>query len=210
MAGRPETVKFAAVLLAAGSSSRLGQPKQSIKVRGESLARRAALQLLKLNPVSLTVVTGSVSDAVEEDLRDLHLEIVKNENWEQGIGSSIACGAQSVTGEADGLLIALCDQWKVDESDLNRLVSAWFCDISRIITASWNDNNAFIYGPPALFPRKLIRELIKLPGNQGAKALIARNKEQVKFVAMENAAYDLDTPADLEELFRQAGPNPSS
>lgn len=210
MASRPETARFAAVLLAAGSSSRLGQPKQSVKIFGDSLVRRAALQLLKLNPVVLIVVTGSGGNAVEEGLGDLQLRIVRNENWVQGIGSSIACGVRNVTEEVDGLLIALCDQWKVDENDLNRLISAWSADISAIIASSWDKEKSFIYGPPALFPRIYIRELRKLQGEQGAKALIAQNMDEVKFVAMENAAFDLDTPADLEQLLRRAGPNPNN
>ena len=168
------------------------------------------MQLLKLNPVILIVVTGSGSDGVKESLRDLQIRIVKNENWGRGIGSSIACGARHVSEEVDGLLIALCDQWRVDENDLNRLISVWFTDISRIISASWIEKESFIYSPPALFPRKYIRELTGLSGNQGAKALIAQNMAEVKFVAMENAAVDLDTPADLEQLLRQAGPYPSN
>lgn len=210
MASRPESARFAAVLLAAGSSSRLGQPKQSVKIFGDSLVRRAALQLLKLNPVSLTVVTGYGGDAVEKGLSDLQLRIVKNKNWAQGMGSSIACGARNVPQEVDGLLIALCDQWKVDENDLNRLISVWAFDISAVIASSWDGKKSLIYGPPALFPRIYIRELTKLMVDQGAKALIARNIDKVKFVAMENAAFDLDTPADLEELLRQAGPNPNN
>jgi CTP:molybdopterin cytidylyltransferase MocA len=210
MASRPESTRFAAVLLAAGSSSRLGQPKQSVKISGDSLVRRAAMQLLKLNPVILIVVTGYGSDAVEKGLHDLKLRIVKNENWEQGVGSSIACGAQNVAEEVDGLLVALCDQWKVDENDLNRLISAWSSDISVIIASSWNETKSLIYGPPVLFPRKYIRELTNLSGNQGAKALIARNMDKVKFAAMENAAFDLDTPADLEQVLRQAGPSPNN
>ena len=107
MASRPETLRIAAVLLAAGSSSRLGQPKQLVKINGASLVRRAALQLLQLNPVSLTVVTGSGGAAVEEDLRDLQLNTVHNDNWEQGLGASIACGVQNIAEELDGLFIAL-------------------------------------------------------------------------------------------------------
>ena len=210
MASRPESTRFAAVLLAAGSSSRLGQPKQSVKVSGDSLVRRAAMQLLKLNPVVLIVVTGYGSDAVENGLHDLKLRIVKNENWEQGIGSSIACGARNVTEEVDGLLVALCDQWRVDENDLNYLIATWSRDISKIIIASWQENKSLFYGPPALFPRNYIRELSELAGNQGAKALIAGNMDEVKFVEMKNAATDLDTPTDLEELLRQAKLNPSN
>lgn len=210
MPPRPEALKIAAVLLAAGASSRLGRPKQSVKVHGESLVRRAALQLLTLNLASVTVVTGSGSGAVQQELQDLQLRMVHNDNWAQGIGGSIACGVLSIADQVDGLLIALCDQWKVDESDLNRLKSVWSADISRVCTASWNEEESLVYGPPVLFPRKFIRELVELEGDRGAKHLIARNIGEVKFVSMENAAFDLDSPEDLERLLRQAGPNPSS
>lgn len=201
---------FAAVLLAAGSSTRLGRPKQNVKVGGESLVRRAALQLLKLEPAQVIVVTGSGGGAVEEGLRGLHIECAQNELWEQGIGSSIAHGAGRVAEDVSGVLIALCDQWRVDENDLGRLTSAWLSDISRIFASCWFEEESFVYGPPVLFPRKYIRELEKLTGDHGAKPIIAANLEEVTFVAMDNAACDLDTRADLEHLFTQAGQNPSN
>jgi molybdenum cofactor cytidylyltransferase len=210
MAAIPESVNFGAVLLAAGGSTRLGQPKQRVKIDGQSLVRRAALQLLALNPVSLTVVTGCSGDAVENDVRDLPLRIAHNDQWDQGMGGSIACGARLAGKEADGLLVVLCDQWRVDENDLGRLVSAWSTDISRIICACWRRDKVNFYGAPALFPRYLIRELINLRGDKGAKSLIMSHRGAASFVTMEHAAYDLDTPADLEQLLRQAGQNPSS
>lgn len=210
MKGLAEAGKFAAVLLAAGSSSRLGLPKQSVMLDGVSLVRRAALELLKLDPISVTVVTGSGGDAVKKDLSGLRTLIAHNEDWAQGIGSSIACGARHVDEDTDGILISLCDQWKVDARDLGAIVSAWQSDISRIVSASWFDDEAFIYGAPTLFPRKYIRELQKLTDDRGAKSLIGRNREKVNFVTVENAAFDLDRPADLEQLFIQAGRNPSS
>lgn len=210
MAANPESKKLAAVLLAAGGSARLGQPKQMVKIYGQSLVRRAAIQLLALDPISLTVVTGSDADAVEKDLQDLPLGITQNDRWDQGMGGSIACGARTAAKEADGLMIVLCDQWKVDQDDLGRLVTAWTSDISRIFCAQWKGEESLIYGPPAIFPRILIRELGELMGDRGAKPLISANRDIASFVPMVNAAYDLDTAADLDGLFRQAGPNPSS
>jgi molybdenum cofactor cytidylyltransferase len=210
MAKNPEFEKFAAVVLAAGSSSRLGQPKQLVKIEGETLVRRTCRQLLNLRPLSLTVVTGFSSASVREELSDLEVKVVRNDDWAQGMGSSIACGVQDVPEQAKGLLMTVCDLWKIGEPDLIDLLTAWSSNISVITATSWYDDKAFIYGPPVLFPRNMIRELKKLTGNQGAKALIAQNMSGVRFVEMENAAFDLDTAGDLEQLFKRTGPNPSS
>lgn len=204
MTKKAESGKFAAILLAAGPSSRLGQAKQLVKVDGDSLVKRATRMLLKLDPSSLTVVTGFADDAVEHQLSELPVRIARNDDWEQGMGSSIACGAQNISEEVDGVLITLCDQWRLDERDLIRLISMWRSDISCISTALWYEGKSSIYGPPALFPRKLIRELCILKGSGGAKALIDQNLANVRFVEMENAAYDLDRPEDLEQLIKRS------
>ncbi|MFC1688039.1 NTP transferase domain-containing protein [Pseudomonadota bacterium] len=210
MDSRPESGKFAAILLAAGSSSRLGQPKQMVEIDGESLVRRASRLLLNLNPVSVTVVTGYHSEDVMQELLDLPLRVVKNDDWEQGQGGSIARGTFDISEEPDGVLITMCDLWKIKKTDLTTLIKAWSSDISRINVSSWFEGESIIYGPPALFPRKYIRELKQLRGNHGARSIIAQNRSEVRFVEMENAAFDLDTPADLEQLLKSTGPNPSS
>lgn len=202
MMKQAESARFAAILLAAGPSSRLGQAKQLVRVDGESLVRRAARLVLSTDPVSLTVVTGFADDAVRHELIDLPVKIIRNDDWEQGMGGSIACGARNITEEVDGVLIVLCDQWRLEAHDIFALISMWLSDISRITTASWNDNKLNVYGTPALFPRCYIRELRNLKGSKGAKALISHDLENVQFVEMENAAYDLDRPEDLEQLLK--------
>ena len=202
MAKQAESGKFAAILLAAGPSSRLGQAKQLVRVDGESLVRRAVRLVLSMNPVSLTVVTGFAADAVEHELSDLPVRLVRNDDWEQGMGGSIACGVQNISEDVDGVLITLCDQWRLEDSDLFSLISIWLTDISRISVASWYEEKTLVYMPPALFPRYFIRELSNLHGNKGAKALIGQNLAKVQFVEMENAAYDLDRPEDLEQLLK--------
>ena len=204
MMKKSESGKFASILLAAGPSSRLGQAKQLVKFDGESLVRRAACQLLNLNPVSVTVVTGFASDAVKHELYDLPVRFARNDNWEQGMGGSIACGIQNISAEVDGALITVCDQWRLEDIDLVRLISAWSSDISSISVASWHDRKTFIYGAPVLFARKYFRELKALKGNKGAKTLIGQHLNEVQFIEMENAACDLDRPEDLEQLLKRS------
>jgi molybdenum cofactor cytidylyltransferase len=204
MMKKAESGRFAAVLLAAGPSSRLGQAKQLVGVDGESLVRRATRLILNMNPVSLSVVTGCADTAVKQELSGLPVKLVRNDDWEQGMGSSIACGCQNLSADADGLLITLCDQWRLEERDLDRLILMWLSDISRIVTAFWYEDKTRIYGPPVLFPRYYIRELNCLKGSRGAKTIIDQNLANVQFVEMENAAYDLDRPEDLERLLKRS------
>jgi len=188
------------VLLAAGPSTRLGQPKQLVKIGDECLAHRSARLALSLHPVSVTVVTGREAERVTRELADLPVDTVFNRNWANGMGASINHGVRSMSGDVDGVLLMVCDQWRLQEADLKRLVATWTTDISHICVACWKEGKAEISGPPAIFPRKLIPELRSMQEHRGARQLIDRYMDIVEFVEMENAAFDLDRPEDLEKL----------
>jgi len=190
--------RLAAVLLAAGPSTRLGQSKQMVTIAGESLVRRTARMLLGLNPASVTVVTGCESATIENELAGLPVGIAFNRYWEQGMGGSITCGVRHVEGDLDGILVMVCDQWRVELSDLSRLFDVWSADISRIVVANWHEGKAFVSGPPVIFPSNMIPELKFMTRNRGARQVIDRHMDIVEFVDMENAAYDLDRPEDLK------------
>jgi CTP:molybdopterin cytidylyltransferase MocA len=196
----PESGKLATVLLAAGPSTRLGQAKQLVQIDGESLVKRAVRLLQTLEPVSATIVTGCGSESVEQEIRDFPVEIAYNQNWARGMGASISCGMRNVTGNVDGILLMVCDQWRLEAGDLSRLVSTWKSDISQIYSACWKEGKAFVSGPPVLFPRNLLQELKYLHVDRGARQVIDRNMDIVEFVEMENAAFDVDRPEDLERL----------
>ena len=198
------------VLLAAGPSSRLGRSKQLVRVDDEALVRRAARLLLDTGLDYVTVVTGCGAELVKAELGDLQLGIVYNRDWEQGMGSSINCGARKMPQGVDGVLVMVCDQWRLDAVDLRRLVNAWKADISRIYVACWDDKGAFISGPPVVFPRKLIPELKGMHPGRGARQLIDRHMDIAEFVKMENAAFDLDRPEDLERLSDDTRRSPSN
>ncbi|NCF62313.1 MAG: NTP transferase domain-containing protein [Gammaproteobacteria bacterium] len=189
---------LAAILLAAGPSSRLGQPKQLVSIDGESLVRRTARLLLDLDLYSVTVVTGCESEKVGDELSDLQAEVVHNRLWEQGMGGSIAFGVRQLSRMVDGVLIMVCDQWRVEKNDLVQLIEQWNSDISRIVVSNWNEGKAFVSGPPVIFTGNLIPEMKYLISSEGARQVIDRHMDIVEFVLMENAAYDLDRPEDLK------------
>ncbi len=192
--------KLAAVLLAAGGSSRMGHPKQLFRIEDESLVTRMARRLIDLGPGSVMVVTGSVRQAVNDQLSGLPLQIVYNPRWQEGMASSLAAGVKNLPPEIDGLLIMLCDQWRVGLADLQELVRAWTTDISHIAAASWHEEGQQVIGPPAIFPSSLFEELTALKGDRGARLVIEKHRKCATFVAMNNARFDLDKPADLEEF----------
>jgi molybdenum cofactor cytidylyltransferase len=191
---------LAALLLAAGPSTRLGQPKQLVRLGGESLVRRTARLLLSLRPVPLVVVTGHEASRVEAELEGLPLEVVYNRHWAQGMGASINAGARTLPLGPEGVLLTVCDQWRLESADLARLTIHWISDISRICVASWREGEAYVSGPPVIFPRKLIPELKSMQVNRGARQLVDRYMELVEFVDLQNAAFDLDRPEDLARL----------
>jgi len=201
--------------LAAGSSSRLGQPKQLVRLNDESLVKRSARLLLSLEDreevsLSTRVVCGYAERQVCEELEGLPLEIVINPNWQQGMAGSIACGANAIPDNADGILVMACDQWRLEKRDIFQLISHWLSDISAIVASSWHDGKANVFGPPVIFPGRLKHELCFINGDSGAKTVIESHKSIVEFVHMENAGFDLDLPEHLEEVFSGTRQYPSN
>ena len=200
MTDTPRNPSLGVVLLAAGPSTRLGRPKQLVQVGGECLVSRSARLALSLNPTFVTVVSGFEADRIEAELEGLPVGIVYNRNWSRGMGASINCGVRSMHKGVEGVLIMVCDQWLLEESDMERLSSAWSSDISKIYVACWKEGSAYVSGPPVIFPRKLIPELKSMQENRGARQLIDRHMDIVEYVEMASAAHDLDRPEDLEQL----------
>ena len=186
--------RLAGLLLAAGRSERLGEPKQLVKLRGETLVLRAARLLLTQTP-NVSVVIGAFAAKIGQQLKGLPIGIVRNNNWQEGMGASIACGMNKIRSDPDGVLIMLCDQWRIEQKDLFRLVRAWKEDPNRITTAAWDNKQ----GPPVIFPRHLFDELRKLKGPVGAKNLVNQQADVVK-IELPNAQFDLDTKTDLSLL----------
>jgi len=193
-------LKVGSVLLAAGPSSRLGQPKQLVKVNGESLVRRSARILLEAGIDPVLVITGFAQEDIQNEIEDLPVQVVSNPEWALGMGGSIACGARNAPRGLDGLLVMACDQWRMESNDIEALVSRWYSDISRILLANWKEGEAYVSGPPVIFPRNLIRELKFIEKSRGARQVIDRFIDLVEFQTIENAAFDLDRPEDLERL----------
>ena len=201
MPGSQTQLKLAAILLAAGGSSRLGQAKQLVTIEGQPLVRRSASLLIECGFDPLLVVTGAYREMVDRALDGLEVQRIYNPDWSQGMGSSLALAAASLeVGSVDGVLVMLADQWDVGVPDIERLKTGFITDISMLSCASFQREESTVISPPALFPGIMIRELAKLTGDHGAKPLIGKHSARTRTVELAGASSDLDTPEDLARL----------
>ncbi len=182
------------MVLAAGSSSRFGSPKQLADVAGRPLLARVLDTVSQLQRRhAVTVVLGAHAERLEPLVREAAANVAFNPEHAQGIASSIRVGLAQAPIDARGVLIALADQVAVTADDLRQLVTRWEQQPDRIVAAQY----AGTIGVPAIFPADLFRELFELQGDRGARAVLRRHPERVISVPMPAAAQDVDTPADL-------------
>ena len=186
---------FAAVL-AAGESRRFGRSKMLESVQRETLVRRAANLAREVCGDCSILVAGHESAAVTSAAGDAPQFVIVNDHYEEGIGGSIALAAKAVSHVADALLLLLADQPLVTAHHLQALVSAWDGADGVIVATAFSAT----MGPPVLFPHSTFDALGELTGDQGAKSLLQSSRFDVRTIPFEDAAIDIDTPADLKKL----------
>jgi molybdenum cofactor cytidylyltransferase len=187
----------AAVILAAGASTRLGQPKQLLKMHGETLVHRTARFALEAGCAPVHVVVGALNDKIARELAPLPVRVVFNSAWQEGMASSIRCGLHSLENSAtDSVMILVCDQVRLSTDLLQQLRLASKTHASEIIASGYGGN----FGVPAVFPREFLLELQQLDGEQGAKKIIKKYPHRVKSVSFHGGALDLDIPEDCALL----------
>lgn len=189
-------LSIATLVLAAGSSSRLGRPKQLLPYAGVTLLRHAVRTALEAALGPVMVVLGCHEPECRENLRGLPILMLVNASWEEGMGSSLACGMQAVhESEHRAVLITLCDQPRVTAGDLRALAA----QLSGASIAASAYRGTF--GPPAVFESAHFARLRASRGVQGAKALFSDQADLIT-VACGRAAFDVDIEADFEALQR--------
>ena len=181
---------------AAGASNRLGQPKQLLEHKGKPLIQNAVNLAQSLSPREIIVVTGAAATRVEAALEQLPVRCIHNPDWSTGMGGSIALGAGAVSPDSSGLLILLCDQWRIQSADLLKLADTWQASPGHIVCAQAEGHLM----PPVIFPPVFFDELRQLREDRGARKLLKKNPDQLYSIQMDNAYSDLDTPAQLQDL----------
>ncbi len=186
----------AAVLLAAGGSTRMGEPKQLIRLRGRSLVRHAAEVALQSRCEGLFVVAGAHCDAIRSELADLPAVVLFGDNWREGLSRSIRCGVDAVSQSAnpafDAILLLLVDQSEITSAHLDALIDVYQKNAAAMVATQY----AGTLGVPAIFGRRHFTALQALEGDRGAQMLLLADPAAGR-VPFAKAARDIDTPDDL-------------
>ena len=188
-----------AVILAAGSSSRMGRPKQTLQFQGMSLLKRATLATLDATCRPVVVVTGANAELSRRELDQLDVREAFNPDWETGMGSSVRVGIEcliSIDAGVAAAVLLLCDQPHVTASVVSSLLEAHHTTGKPVIASAYGES----FGVPALFSRTLFAELTQLAGLSGAKEIIKKHASETHFLPFPEGVVDVDTPDDFSSL----------
>jgi molybdenum cofactor cytidylyltransferase len=181
----------AALVLAAGRSSRAGGSKLLAMLDGKPLLRHAVDAALASRAASVTVVTGHAADAVAAALAGSGARLVHNPRFAEGLSTSLATGIGAI--DADGALVVLADMPRVTAATIDRLIAAFEAGAEIVVPT-----NGGRRGNPVLWHRRYFGELATLSGDTGARSLIERHASRATFIEIgPEVALDLDTPEDI-------------
>jgi molybdenum cofactor cytidylyltransferase len=185
-----------AIVLAAGASTRFGSAKQLVRLAGRPLLHTVVTRASEVTGNALIVVLGSGAAQLAPLLKHSPGSVVINQEWREGLASSIRAGVARLPAACSAVMLLLADQAAVTAEDLKRLAGTWRKQPQHIAAALYSGS----CGAPAIFPRSSFRSLSELRGDTGARALLVRNSDRVVRVPMPSAAVDVDTPEDLLAL----------
>jgi molybdenum cofactor cytidylyltransferase len=189
------------IVLAAGSSSRMGRSKQLLEIEGETLLCRCVNIALSVDHESVVVVLGANEKPHRETISHLPVQIVSNFYWKAGMGSSIKTGLNYLIQSRqslDAVIILVCDQPGLSAEHLQKMITT-FVDTKKPIVASGYANSS---GVPVLFGRSFFSNLLLLSDGQGAKKIVHQFPEQVATVDFPQGAFDLDTEDDFQNYLK--------
>lgn len=192
--------RVAAVVLAAGRSTRMGGPNKLLaEIGGKPLVRRAAEQALASRAKPVIVVTGHDRERVEAALAGLPVQLAHNSDFAEGLGTSLRAGIAAVPGDVDAAIICLGDMPQVDAALIDSLASAFDPEKGALVVVPTIDGKR---GNPVLWSRRFFPDLMAVQGDVGARNLIGNYVEAVVEVPVNGAAalIDVDTPDALRAV----------
>ena len=190
------------LLLAAGGSSRMGQPKQLLPWGHKTLIKHQ-IEILQDTGNPVNVVIGSNSDLVMPVIEKYPVNIFTNTEWKSGLGSSISLGIDHIIQKfpnAKGVLITLLDQPLITTAYIEKMLSAFLAGSQQVIVSQsvsgWT-------GVPVLFDECYFNELTELRNDEGAKKIIKRHEENLILLDGGELLDDIDTPETYQHLLNK-------
>ena len=190
---------LAILILAAGSSSRMGQSKQQLQINEQSLLAQSVETAVNSGIGKVYVVLGSEQNEHRALIKNKPVEIIFNSRWQTGMGSSIKAGLNhilEINSNTDAIIIVVCDQPLIRSNHLKSLVKKYQETKSPVIASVYSNTK----GVPALFNHNLFHELLQLEDGHGAKKII--QKHQSATIDFPEGSIDLDTPEDYKNFLQ--------
>ena len=199
MSEPPSNQEIAILLLAAGSSSRLGRSKQLLSISGQPLLIKSIEAAIESGIKNIIVVLGANEEAHRQVIKDAGVQVVVNTDWKKGMGSSLKTGLSFLLQQlprAEAVITMVCDQPLINSDHLTKLISEYKSSESVIVASFYQG----VAGVPVLFDRTLFSELLSMPDEAGAKKIIQQHPHLVKTVPFPGGEIDIDTEDDLKKF----------
>ena len=187
------------IVLAAGASRRMNEPKQLLQFEGKTLLRRAVETAVESIYQPIIVVLGANVEKMRLEIEDLPVEIVFNQDWQRGLSSSIKIGLEMllrIAPQTAAVLMTLADQPFVTVKHLDLFAEKFHKSNDLIIAAEYNST----IGVPALFASDVLADFNKLSGDKGARPIMENYRQSLATIKLPEAAFDVDTPQDFSNL----------
>jgi molybdenum cofactor cytidylyltransferase len=186
------------VILAAGNSSRIGSPKQNLIYDEKTLLQHVIEEAIKAKLHPVVVVTGANAEKLFESLQSQPVEIVFNNLWEQGMGTSISAGVNKIIANknVENVILAVCDQPFISFEILQQLIDKKKESGKNIVACSY----ANTIGTPVLFHRNYFENLLQLKADEGAKKFLKEYNDDVAVIPFPKGNIDIDTVQDYVHL----------
>lgn len=187
------------VILAAGQGRRMGKPKQLLLLGGEGMICHVAKAACQANFDQVIVITGAYADAVAQVLQGLPLQMIHNEEWQQGQATSVKKAVGAISNDEGAVVFLLADQPLVSVGLINEIIGIYHeTKASIVMPRAFNQP-----GNPVLFALTDWRaELLQLAGDQGARQIIKDNQEVIHYIELvdKEIFFDVDTPEEYEMM----------
>lgn len=189
-------MKIAILLLAAGSSSRMGVAKQLLPVGKTTLLGIAIETALQSKANKVYCIIGASAEAIKQSISKYNIESIFNTNYKTGLSSSIVAGIDHIkTQNFDAVLIVLGDQPLIKTSYLDEMITTFKNHDEKIIASKYNNT----FGVPSIIPKRYYHQLLKLKGDRGAKTFLNAHSEDI--ISLKNTKLmDIDTKKEYHDF----------
>jgi molybdenum cofactor cytidylyltransferase len=201
-----DTALVGAIVLAGGSSARMGRAKQLLPLGDSTVLERTIAQVRGADVNEIVLVLGASAETIRRQLPASLLEglnVVVNQAYREGMSSSLRAGIAALDQRSEAALIVLGDQPFIRSQTMNQVIQAYLRDRAQIVIPSFHGTR----GNPVLLDRSVFSEVMALQGDVGSRAIFSHHLEGIVKVEVEDEGIllDIDEPADYERLRGKEG-----